>query len=322
MLRVSPIQSIGAAGVVAGLLLLGGPMMARAARAADARPPAAKAPAARADEDDDKAGYEIDSENIFGFTEGSDVNDRGEREISLTALGGFGREREEPGSSHYSAWEAELEYEYGVTRNLTLSVGASVGYHDIENIAGLEDISSGGFNGLSAELKYRFLSWEHAPFGLSVSVEPEWSRFEDDSGEGADGFELSTKVMIDKELISEKLFGAVNILYAPEWTDGEEGTEKESTLEVSGALSWQVSSGVFLGGELRYLAGYEGLAFDQFEGGAFYAGPSLYVQLSKSAYIKAAYSYQIAGSSPESEGSLDLVGHERQQLKLNLGIEF
>lgn len=321
MLRVSQIHSVGAASFVAGLLILGSPIMIRAARAADADAPAARADA-DADADDDAGGYEIDSENIFGFTDGSDVNDRGEQEISLTAVGAFGRDREEPGSSHYSAWEAELEYEYGFTRNLTVSVGASFGYHDIENVAELEDISGGGFNGLSAELKYRFLSWEHAPFGLAVSVEPEWSRYEDDSGERADGFELPFKLMIDKELVSETLFGAINILYAPEWTDGEEGTEKESTLEISGALSWQVSPGIFLGGELRYLAGYEGLAFEHFEGGAFYVGPSIYCQISKSAYLKAAYSYQVAGSSPESDGNLDLISHERQQLKLNLGIEF
>lgn len=316
-----PLQSIGAAGFVASLLLLGGPMMGRAARAADSNAPSVRSSADAGDDDDD-SGYEIDSENIFGFTDGSDVNDRGEQEIEANIVGAFGRQREEAGSSHYSAWEAELEYEYGLTRNLTVSVGASFAYHDIENIAELEDLSGSVFNGLSAEFKYRFSSWEHAPFGFAVSVEPEWSRYEDDSGERADGFELPIKFMLDKELISETLWGALNLTYAPEWVDGEEGSEKESSLEVSGALAWQAKQGIFLGGELRYLAGYEGLAFEHFEGGALYIGPSLYVQLSKAAYVKAAYSYQIAGSSPETDGNLDLVSHERRQLRLNLGIEF
>lgn len=182
--------------------------------------------------------------------------------------------------------------------------------------------SGGGFNGLSAEFKYRFLNWEHAPFGLAVSVEPEWSRYEDDSGERVDGFGLPIKLMLDKELVSDTLWGAINLTYAPEWTDAEEGTQKESALEVSGALAWQTRPGVFLGGELRYLASYDGLGFGQFEGGALYIGPSLYWQVTKAAYVKAAYAYQVAGSSPESDGTLDLVGHERQQLRLNIGIEF
>lgn len=314
--------SLGTVGVIAGLVLLGSPVLVRAARAEGA---GVAFKAAKADADDnDAAGeaYEIDSENIFGFTEGSDVNDRGESEVELNVVGAFGRDREDLGSSHYSAWETELEYEYGLTRNLTVSVGASFGYHDIQNIAELDNRSSGGFNGLSGEVKYRFLSWEHAPFGLAVSIEPEWSRYEDDSGERADGFELPIKLMLDKELISEKLWGALNLTYAPEWTRADGATEEESALEVSAALSWQASPGVFLGGELRYLAGYEGAAFDTFEGGALYIGPSVYWQLTNAAYVKAAYSYQIAGSSPESDGNLDLVSHERQQLRLNIGIEF
>lgn len=317
MLALAPAR-VGAVALLAGLLFAASPLIRGTARADDDDAPKAQG----ASDDDDAGGYEIDSENIFGFTEGSDVNDRGEQEIEANVVGAFGRQRDEGGPSHYSAWETEIEYQYGLTRNLTVSLGASFAYHDIRNIEELDDLSGSVFNGLSAEFKYRFLSWEHAPFGLAVSVEPEWSRYEDDSGERANGFELPIKLMLDKELISEKLWGALNLTYAPEWTDGEDGTEKESALEVSGALSWQVTQGVFLGGEVRYLAGYEGLGFEHFEGGAFYVGPSIYLQLSKAAYVKAAYSYQVAGSSPESDGDLDLISHERQQLRLNIGIEF
>jgi hypothetical protein len=290
-----------------------------------------------AGEDAAEEGDELDSENIFGFTEGSDVNEQGEREITVDMLGGIGRQREEPGHSSYYAWEGEAEFEYGATDNLTLGVGASLSYHDIDNVAGLENLSGGGFGGLGASLKYRFLSRENAPVGMAVSIEPEWSRFEDDSGERANGFELNTKLMIDAEIVPDTLFAAFNLGYAPEWTrskaenaDGadddeaeaeEGGTERESSLEVSGALAWQASPGVFLGGELRYLAGFEGLAFDSFEGGALYLGPSVYAQLSEASYVKAAYSYQVAGWSPESDDTQDLVG-DRQQLKVSFGVEF
>ncbi|MBS7541325.1 hypothetical protein [Ancylobacter lacus] len=275
--------------------------------------------AADADAGDSDPGYEIDSENIFGFTEGSDTNDRGEQEVSVEATGRFGRAAgEAEGGSHYGAGEAEAEYEYGVTRNLTIGVSAALAYHDISNIDGLEDMAAGGFGGLGAEIKYRFLSWEHAPLGLAVSIEPEWGRYDDDSGERVDSFGLPVRLLMDKELVSETLFGAVNLGYLPEWGGGE----AESGLEVSGALSWQVARGLFLGGELRYLAAFDGAGLNRFEGGALYLGPSFYAQLSKAAYVKLAYAYQIAGSSPDSDNNLDLVNHERQQLLLKLGVEF
>ncbi|HWK66675.1 MAG TPA: hypothetical protein VNS34_17245 [Rhizobiaceae bacterium] len=267
---------------------------------------------------------EVDTENIFGFTDGTDVNEQGEREVSLTGFGGFVRQKEEEADpSRYRAWEAEAEFEYGITNNLTLGFGAAFSYHSIENVEDMDDVNGGGFNGLSAEMKYRILSRENSPVGLAFSIEPEWTRFEDDSGERADGFELNTNLMLDRELVAEKLYGAINFRYAPEWTDGDDGTEKESALEASGALAWQVTPGFFLGGELRYLAGYEGLTFDEFEGSAFYVGPSVYAQLTRAAFLKVAYSYQVAGSSDESPGdSLDLVGHDRQQFLLKFGVEF
>lgn len=322
-------------------LAIGALMLLAASTWSAARVSAADMPTTAGEEAADNEadeGGELDSENIFGFTEGSDVNEAGEREITIDMIGAIGRQREEPGRSGYYAWEGEAEFEYGATDNLTLGVGASLSYHDIDNVAELENLSGGGFGGLGASLKYRFLSRENAPVGMAVSIEPEWSRFEDDSGERANGFELNTKLMIDAEIVPDTLFAAFNLGYAPEWTrskgeeadKGEEdeeaeaeegGTEKESSLEVSGALAWQAAPGIFLGGELRYLAGFEGLALDNFEGGALYLGPSVYVQLSESSYIKAAYSYQVAGWSPASDNTQDLVG-DRQQLKVSFGVEF
>ncbi len=72
-------------GAGAALLILAGP----------------PAHAADADAGGSDPGYEIDSENIFGFTEGSDTNDRGEQEVSVAATGRFGRASGEgDGGSH------------------------------------------------------------------------------------------------------------------------------------------------------------------------------------------------------------------------------
>src|SRR3954447_2909991 len=46
---------------------------------------------------DGPAKVETDSENIFGFTEGTDTQKQGEREISLYGVGRFGKRRFGPG---------------------------------------------------------------------------------------------------------------------------------------------------------------------------------------------------------------------------------
>lgn len=319
-LPLSPLRLPGmvlrATAALAAALICGG----TAAQAADFGVPAAKAePAAVQNEDKTP---EVDTENIFGFTEGSDVNEQGERQISVDMLGRFGRAHAGPAAAHYFGGEGGAEFEYGATDWLSLGLGTSFVYHDIRNIEALDDRRGGGFNGLSGQAKFRLIDRAGAPVGMAISIEPEWSRFSDDSGERVDSFALNTRLMIDRELVPDRLFGALNVAYSPEWTHGADGTGRESSLEVSAALAARVAPGVFLGGELRYLSSFEGAAFNRFDGGAFYAGPSFYARLSKAGYVKAAYSYQVAGSSPEGAGNLDLVGHDRHQVRLSFGAEF
>jgi len=308
------IASHRAAGAVlsllaAGLLIM---PMSRAAWADDD-----DAVAAQTEEDEG-----IETEDIFGFTEGTDTGDKGELELSAGVTGAFRRKKEDPGPSRYSMLMPEAEIEYGVSDNWKLSLGASLLFHDIRNIEELDNRDGGGFNSVSFESKYRFLDRESSLIGLAFSIEPEISRYDEGSGERSTGLELAMKLMADAAIVPDRLFAAVNLTYAPEWAREEGRWVRESSLEASGALTLAVTPQVFLGAELRYLASYEGATLDHFEGGALYVGPTLYFQINDRTYFKAAYSLQVAGNSPDDGSHLDLVEHDRHQFLAAFGYTF
>lgn len=127
------------------------------------------------DDDDDKKGpgavHEVESietENIFGFTLGTDTGEKGEKELTFTADGRFGK----LGGS-YNAYAGEAEFEYAVTDNFKVAVGGALAGFDISRVPGFDNASGGGLGGAFFELKYRFLDHRTAPFGLSLSIEPE-----------------------------------------------------------------------------------------------------------------------------------------------------
>ena len=84
----------------------------------------------------------------------------------------------------------------------------------------------------------------------------------------------------------------------------------------------QIQSGIFIGGEARYLRQYDGLGFDNLAGQGFFLGPTVYFKLSQRAWMTIAWSAQVAGHATAVAGSLDLVNFERQQARLLFGVSF
>jgi hypothetical protein len=97
---------------------------------------------------------------------------------------------------------------------------------------------------------------------------------------------------------------------------------QESIAGVAMGLMAQIRSGIFVGGEARYLRQYDGFGLDTLAGQGFFVGPTVYVKLSERAWIAAAWSAQVAGHATAVAGSLDLVNFERQQARLLFGVNF
>jgi hypothetical protein len=266
----------------------------------------------------DKAG-EVDTEHMFGFTEGSDIGEAGEKELETDSTGRFGKF-----DGSYNNVATALEAKYSFSDRFRLSAVATVAYYDIAGVSAFEDRRQAALQSISFDARFRLLDREHAPFGLTLSVEPRRGFTDEMSGEGGDQYGAEFRLLADCELVPGRLFAALNVSYEPEQTrlraSGE--TLRDSMLGIGAALTMQVMPNVFIGAEARTLRHYEGLGLNSFAGQALYVGPTLYATFGQGYFLSAAWNVQVWGAVAGTSGALDLVNFERHQAKLRVGVVF
>jgi hypothetical protein len=261
----------------------------------------------------------IETEHLFGFTIGSDVGEVGERELEGSATGRFAKQ-----TGSYNAASGTMSVEYVPMLNLRTELTGEVVGYGIAGVSGFTDQRYAAFGGLSADVRYRLLDRATAPFGFAVGAEPHWGRADEVTGEPVSQYGVDFVAAADWEIIPDRVVAAFNLLYQPETMRSKlTGTwSQESTAGVAMGVMAQVRSGIFVGGEARYLRKYDGLGLDTLAGQGFFVGPTVYVKLSEKAWIAAAWSAQVAGEATASVGSLDLVNFERHQARLLFGVNF
>ncbi len=188
----------------------------------------------------------------------------------------------------------------------------------------MDDRRQGTLQSLSLNARYRVLNRESAPFGLTLSFEPHWGFADETSGVPLRHFGWEGDLLFDRALVPGFLFGAMNLHID---TDRAEtvaggGAEQQPTLGLFVAMAAQAMSGVWIGGEARYLRAYEGAALETLTGQALYLGPTLYAKLSERVWLSAAFDVQARGRAVSAAGALDLVNFERYQANFRLGFEF
>ncbi len=283
--------------------------------AADARE---RNSAAGAQNDNSKT-EDIDSEHIFGFTEGSDVGDAGEREAEIEPVGRFGKR-----TGFYAATSTALELKYTVMENFRVAPLVLLASHNIGNVPGLEDRNQWTIEGIGAELRYRLMDRERAPFGLALSALPHRNRVDAMTGAPIELYGIDFVALFDKELVPKRLFAALNLLYEPSWARSREtgAEERDATVGIGAALSAQIAQGLFAGAEARYFRRYEGIGLDRFLGEALFVGPSAYFKLSKEWFASVAWNAQVAGRAVGAPGPLDLTNFDRHEIRLRAGFQF
>src|SRR5262245_10220811 len=265
------------------------------------------------------ASLEIDTEHLFGFTQGSDIGQAGETKLEADTTGRFGKRE-----GSYNAAATSLEAKFTLTDSVLIAPTATIAYYDIARVPGLDDRRQGRLQDLSLEMRYRLLNREHAPFGLTFVIDPEWGFADEFSGARARQYGAEFRIAADRELVHDRLYAALNLLYIPEVTRvyGTDSTARESTFGAYLAVTGQVRPGLFLGAEARYLEHFEGTALDHFAGRAFYLGPTLYGGLGGRWWLSATWNFQVAGRAADGPGALDLTNFERYQGKLRIGVSF
>jgi hypothetical protein len=264
------------------------------------------------------AATDVDTEHLFGFTEGSDIGGLGERELeSDTTL----RSGKSTGSFDDTA--SELEYKYTAFQNFRISAAATFAYYDIGGVTGMDDRREAAMQSLSLDARYRLLDRDHAPFGMTVTFEPHWGFTDETTGIPLRHFGWEGDLLLDRALVPNLVFGAMNLHYDTDRTEtGAGGVEQQPTLGVSLAVAARAISGAWIGGEARYFRAYQGAGLEIYSGDALYLGPALYAKLGERVWLSAAFDVQARGRAITAPGALDLVDFERYQASFRLGVDF
>jgi hypothetical protein len=241
---------------------------------------------------------EVDTENIFGFTEGSDIGKAGEAVAQLDGRGGFGL----PGGS-YSAWTNFYQFKFSVTDNFRVMPYLTTAYHYISGFEDIESLNSTVFQGGGIEFRYRAFDRERAPFGLTVFFDPHGNRADLIDGQRVRQLGVAFGAIVDKEIVKDRIFAAFNAIYEPEWTKIRATGESvnDSQLTISGALSAQFVPRFFLGTEIRYIRRDDGAGLNRFLEDVWYAGPTVAAKISENWNMTLAWNIKFAGTKTEEE---------------------
>jgi hypothetical protein len=260
-----------------------------------------------------------ETEDLFGFVEGSDIGLAGQKELEADSIFRFGKH-----TGTFADAATELEFRYTAFQNFRIAADATFAYYDIAGVTGLDDRRQAGVQSLSFDARFQVLDRENAPFGLTMSLEPHLGFADETSGVPINHFGIEALLLADHEIMPGRLFGALNLLFDTDRTHllATGGVEQEPTLGIGSALAAQVTPGVWLGAEARYLRAYDGAGLNRFSGQALYIGPTFYVRTGEKSWLSAAWNVQVWGEGAGLPGPLDLVNFEHHQIKFRVGYEF
>ena len=264
--------------------------------------------------------HEAESKYMFGFTDGSDIGNEGEKAIEYESTGSFQKR-----GGRYIALEHELAFEQVLTQNFAYEISAHGLTHSISGVEGLDDLNRTQFSGASAKLRYLIIGrGPGSPIGLTISAEPEWARIDGTDGTRTRAYASEFKLAADTELIANRLYAALNVMYEPEVAKPADSGmwERSSSAGVSMALAYRVTPKIALGVGTEYDRAYDGLALQTFNGHALFVGPTLQINFTQKILLAAAFMAQVAGHAADDSRTLDLTNFERYHSNLKLEFEF
>ena len=259
----------------------------------------------------------VETTHIFGFTAGSDVGDDPEIEMENTARLG-----KRTGS--YKGFLSTFEARFTPVNNLRLGPSLTFSRYYIAGVAGLSDLHQTAVHGASFKVKYRLLERDKAWFGLTLVAEPGWGRIDDRSAAHVTRYSSGFAILLDRELVKDRFYGAFNVLYEAE-ASRERGVaewERESKLGFAASITHQFRPGWFAGIETRYFRKYDAFNFQNFSGHAVFSGPTFYANLPNRWWMSGAWNIQVAGQARGDASNLDLENFVRHQALFRIGVDF
>jgi len=245
------------------------------------------------------AGGAAASERHFTYTYESSVLRPGARELEPWNTFRLGR------SGSYGALDTRVEAELGLTDRLQTSLYLNLTAVTADTPLGRS--SSTELEGISSEWKLKLSDPVADRAGVALYGE---------LSAGPSEVELEGKLILDKRV--GRLLGALNVVVEEGWNFDEPGTERQTTFEVDAAAGWFLTPRLTAGLELRSHTVVP-------PGGeptrsALFLGPT--VSYAKHGWwVAASVLPQVRALAGASHGHLDLVEHERVEVRVLFGLE-
>jgi hypothetical protein len=275
---------------------------------------------------------------IFGLTDPTDPGDPCTWELAFEAHARYGKR-----DGRYLGATTKTEIGYTYSQNVAFSLAAFHTYTRWSDVTASQEalasagdgvfasnVSKLGFDGLSGELFVRVLSRSPGqPLAVSVAVEPRWSRIDNLTGYEAPGYGAQFKLLMDAP-ITNRLFAGMNINYGlgqQRLAIPNAQLSQGSFVAASLALSAEVYTAeksfierVLVGVEGLGVTPFNGLFLNQFDGYAFFFGPTLGIGLRDDRFLSLVWLPQIAGQArfPSLPGAKDLDHFERHEFRVKL----
>jgi hypothetical protein len=267
---------------------------------------------------------DVPGENIFGFTDPTDVGKPGDTGISSENTGRAGK-----ATGRYFALQSKTELSRTLAENTWGAVSFFNSYYRVRDVPDLDrNVNRGAFDGLSFEVARRIVERSATnPFAVTVSLEPRWSRLDAVTGTRVESYSAEAKLFVDAVVVPDKLFWAMNLNYAPgtqrsvdepgaKWVDSA-GTN------VSTALTYAFSPTVFAGGEVRLLSSFNKALLARYAGSGLFVGPTFAWKITDKVVFNAVWTPQVLGRSETNrDRRLDLDNFERHQFRAKLAVQF
>ena len=154
----------------------------------------------------DDGNKDVDTEHLFGFTEGADAGEKGEQEAVIDTVTRIGKRKGGPGPSTYRVLDTRFAYQFNPIDKLSIEFSAFGTLRRQRNVLDLDDKSYGTFDGASLEVKYQFLKGsKEQPLGLALEVRPRFTRILPVEGQGADIFDIESLLQLDVQVVPDTL---------------------------------------------------------------------------------------------------------------------
>jgi len=180
-------------------------------------------------------GEGIDTEHLFGFMIGTDVGTIGDREFQSQTTGRFSKR-----GGNYRAINQEFELEFVPAQNFRVEVGSALASHEINGIPGFEERRQLAWQGVSLDLRYRFLNRDSAPFGLTFALENHLNRINESTGAVVRNYGTEFTLAFDREVVPNL---AVAALKRRNSRETESREEKETTISKEVKCMYRCTTG-------------------------------------------------------------------------------